>query len=145
MTSTGVTRTPACSTRLRGFPGRPPRLAPYSPVLHSVLPIADDHCTSVIRGEDDDFQSPRTCTLPLLVSIKGGGGISSHLAFHPQNTHSLTLPRYWHLPQSLSRDLGASLSFSPRLYSPTTGTSVQDNTVRSHTTTGRTAPWPEPG
>ena len=89
--------TGATSAELGRRPGQLPRLGPCPP-LHSVLSTVVTHYIPPIRGGDDDFRSPRTCTLPVLESIKGGGGllckgvISSHLALHPQNTHSLTLP-----------------------------------------------------
>ena len=64
-------------------------------------------CTSYSRrplcapdsGKNDDFRSPRTCTLPLLASIKGGGGLLPrgaetddliHATHVTRRTHSLS-------------------------------------------------------
>ena len=74
----------AISARSGHCSRQPPRPAPCSPLHHSVLSTVDIRCTPPIREEDDDFRSPRTCTPPLLVSIKGGGG--HHLL------HDLTRP-----------------------------------------------------
>ena len=50
------------------------------------------------------------------------------------------------LNPSSSRDLGAFLPLSPRLYPLLQALRVQDNTVPSHTPfAGHTAPRPEPG
>ena len=72
--------------------------------------------------------TPYACTPSLLVSIKGGGGLSlkgvgpfgrtQRLALLTEHIRS-SEPRYWHSPQStppLAEDLGASLPLSPRLY-----------------------------
>ena len=148
----GVGRTQAQSPQDHGrHPGQPPRLASWSLVPHNVLSIVGVHRRPPIRGEDDDFRSPHTCTPPLLVSIKGGGGqhllhdiiIHTHVT-HRTHTRSLE-PRYWHSLQSSSRDLGVSLPLSPRLYPLLQAPPVQDSTVHSHTLAGRTAPRPEPG
>jgi len=45
-------------------------------IPHSVLPTVLDHCTPAIGGEDDDFHDPLCMYTSLLVSIKGGGGLS---------------------------------------------------------------------
>ena len=96
----------AISARSGRRPGQPPRPAPCSSVPHSVLSTLVTHCAPLIRGEDDDFSSPRTWTPPLLVSIKGGGGhhLLHDLIIHThvtRRTHTRSLePRYWHLPQS---------------------------------------------
>ena len=54
------------------------------------------------------------------------------LSLHAR-TRPLPGARYWHLPQSSSRDLGASLPLSPRLYPLLQAPPVQDSTVHSHT------------
>ena len=139
------------SARSGHRPGQLPRPASCSSVPHSVLSTVVTHCAPPIRGEDDDFRSPLTCTPPLLVSIKGGDGhhLLHDLIIHThvtRRTHTRSLePRYCHSPQSSSRDLGASLPLSPRLYPLLQAPPVQDSTVHSHTLAGRTAPRPEPG
>lgn len=45
----------AIPARLKGHPGRLPRLAPCSPAVNSVLPTMMIRCTPPIRGENDDF------------------------------------------------------------------------------------------
>ena len=42
---------------------------------HSVLPTMFDHCTPAIRGKTTTSTFPYSCTPPLLVTIKGGGGL----------------------------------------------------------------------
>ena len=54
-------------------------------------------------------------------------------AHNSQHTHALLSPDIGTCLNHSSRDLGASLHLSPRLYSPTIGTPVQDNTVLMHT------------
>ena len=111
---------------------------------HSVLSTVFDHCTPTIRGKT------ATSLYPLLMypappcvykrrrrtSLKGS--VNSLDTHGSENT-----PRS--NPTS-SRDLGAFLPLSPRLYPILQALRVQDNTVHSHTPfAGRTAPWPEPG
>ena len=42
---------------------------------HSVLPTVSDHCTPAIQGKTTTSTLPYSCTPPLLVTIKGGGGL----------------------------------------------------------------------
>ena len=42
---------------------------------HSVLPMVFDYCTPAIRGKMTTSILPCSCTPPLLVTIKGGGGL----------------------------------------------------------------------
>ena len=42
---------------------------------HSVLPTVFDYCSPAIRGRTTTFTLPYSCTPPLLVTIKGGGGL----------------------------------------------------------------------
>ena len=125
------------------------------PHTHSVLPIVLDHCTPAIRGEHDDFHDPLYMYPSLLESIKGGGGLplgrsvgSLGITLHTERTHSLLAPTSLLATHNSfsSRDLGASLPLSPRLYPLLQALRVQNNTVPSHTPfAGRTAPRPEPG
>ena len=68
----GLTRRLAQSSQDEGrYPGRLRR----TPPSHSVLPTVSDHCTPRFRGER---RLPRPYTRvrrPLLVTIKGGGGL----------------------------------------------------------------------
>ena len=61
-------------------------------IPHSILPTVLDHCTHAIRGEDDDFRDLSVHVhRPLLVPIKGGGGLylnEVHLAEHNTQHHS---------------------------------------------------------
>ena len=41
---------------------------------HSVLPTVSDHCTPRFGGKQQ-LPRPHSCTPPLLVTIKGGGGL----------------------------------------------------------------------
>ena len=72
-------------------------------------------------------------------SFKGDGHphsqSSSHSQHHSECTHSLLAPTslFATLNPSSSRDLGASLPLSPRLYPLLQALRVQDNTVPSHT------------
>ena len=87
---------------------------------------------------------PCTCTPSLLVSIKGGGGLPLRGTTSPRDqTHSIernSLSSTEHpilalasIDSSSSRDLGASLPLSPRMYPLLQAPPVQDNTVPSHT------------
>jgi len=78
----------------------------------------------------------------LLVSIKGGGEhplrgsvVSLGITPHLEHTHSLRAPTslFATLNPSSSKDLGAFLPLSPRLYPLLQALRVQDNTVPSHT------------
>jgi hypothetical protein len=92
---------------------------------HSVLSTVFDHCTPTIRGKTATSVSPYSCIPPLLVSIKGGGGhplkgsVDSLDTDRSEHTHLLLASdiviRHAQNPTS-SRDLGASLPLSPRLY-----------------------------
>ena len=42
---------------------------------HSVLPTVFDHCTPAIRGRTTTSTFLYSCTPPLLMTIKGGGGL----------------------------------------------------------------------
>ena len=42
---------------------------------HSVLSTVFDHCTPAIQGRTTTSTFPHSCTLPLLKTIKGGGGL----------------------------------------------------------------------
>ena len=90
---------------------------------------------------------PYSCTPPLLVTIKVGDrlplrgdvpnirdiGSLGNTPLH--HTHSLLAPTslFATFNPSSSRDLGASLPLSPRLYPLLQALRVQDNTVPSHT------------
>ena len=80
---------------------------------HSVLPTVFDHCTPAIWGKMTTSPFPCACTLSLLVTIKGGGGLPLRgivtyvdiARSHPlgRTQHSAPLStRYWHSPQSTS-------------------------------------------
>ena len=109
---------------------------------HNVLSTVLDHCTPAIRGKPTTSTFPCACTPSLLVAIKGGGGLplkgtfaiivtqSDHSIEH--NTQHLILALA-SIDFSSSRDLGASLPLSPRLYPLLQAPLVQDNTVPSHT------------
>ena len=98
----------AIFARPRTTPRMTARPAPHSPVRHSVLSTVARHCTPPIRGRTTTSPPFRTCTPPLLVSIKGDGGLclihlgrSPHLAQLAEPICS-SEPRYWHSPQSTS-------------------------------------------
>ena len=79
-TATATTPTEAIRTLARSpqdqgrRSGQLPRPALCPPLDHSVLSTVVIHCAPSIWGGDDDSRSPRTCTPPLHVSIKGGDG-----------------------------------------------------------------------
>jgi len=114
---------------------------------HSVLSTVSDHCTPRFGGKRR-LPRPHSCAPPLLVTIKGGDGppldgtmlqTRSIITYAPASLFATFNP-------SSSRDLGAFLPLSPRLYPLLQALRVQDNTVPSHTPfAGRTAPRPEPG
>ena len=120
-----------------------PRTAatPYA-MPHSVLSTVLDHCTPAIWGKTTTSTFPCVCTLFLLVTIKGGGGLplketlaiivtqSDYSIAHNVQHPILALAS---INFSSSRDLGASLPLSPRLYPLLQAPPVQDNTVPSHT------------
>ena len=134
---------------------------------HSVLLTVSDHCTPAIRGEDDDFHvSLLMYAAPPCDYIRrrlghprndlwtGAGGF----LFRSLARRTLRRFRTWSIityaPASLfatfnpssSKDLGAFLPLSPRLYPLLQALRVQDNTVHSHIPfAGRTAQQPEPG
>src|SRR6185312_12520134 len=54
--------------------GRNPGRQRRAPPSHSVLPTVSDHCTPAIQGRTATSM-PHSCTPPLLVTIKGGGGL----------------------------------------------------------------------
>ena len=127
---------------------------------HNVLSIVFDHCTPRDSGEDDDFHVPllmyaappcdykrrrRTSFKGDALNVRDIGSLGNPPLNH---THSLLAPTFLFATfnPSSSRDLGASLPLSPRLYPLLRALRVQDNTVPSHTPfAGRTAPQPEPG
>ena len=92
---------------------------------HSVLSTVLDHCTPAIRGKPITSTFPCACTPSLLVTIKGRGGLplkgtfaiiitqSDHSIEHNTQHPILALAS---INFSSSRDLGASLPLSPRLY-----------------------------
>ena len=87
-------------------------------------------------GRDDDFFLP-PYMYPAPLCVYKRRRRASHTFRRPHTTNSLSfirsLSRYWHLLQSSSRDLGASLPLSPRLYPLLQAPPVQDSTVHSHT------------
>ena len=109
---------------------------------HSVLPTVFDHYTPAIRGKTTTSTILCACTPSLLVTIKGGGGLplrgvvvivvtrSDHSIEHNNQHPILALAS---INFFSSRDLGASLPLSPRLYPLLQAPPVQDNTVPSHT------------
>ena len=121
---------------------------------HSVLSTVLDHCTPAIRGKTITSTFPYACTQSLLVTIKGGGGLplkgtlaiivtqSDHSIEHNAQHPILALAS---INFTSSRDLGASLPLSPRLYPLLQAPPVQDSTLHSHIFAGRTAPRPESG
>ena len=102
---------------------------------HSVLPTVFDHCTPAIRGKTTTSTVPCVCTPSRLVTIKGGGGFPFKGDIRDITTLSTTEHPILALASidSSSRDLGASLPLSPRLYPLLQAPPVQDNTVPSHT------------
>jgi len=108
---------------------------------HSVLSTVSDHCTPRFGGKRR-LPRPHSCAPPLLVTIKGGDGppldgtmlqTRSIITYAPASLFATFNP-------SSSRDLGAFLPLSPRLYPLLQALRVQDNTVPSHTPfAGRTA------
>ena len=143
----GAGRTPVRSPQDQG---RLPRPTPC-PTVYFL-----QYSTTAPRdsGEDDDFHVPLPMYTAPLVTIKGGGGLplkgdvldisdhdhphsrsSSHSQHHSEHTRSLLAPTslFATLNLSSSRDLGASLPLSPRLYPLLQALRVQDNTVPSHT------------
>ena len=84
-----------------------PRTAAHPAPPHSVLFTVVNHCAPPIRGRTTTSPPSRTCTPPLLVSIKGGGGLYLG-GIDPSGTHLVPLKehtrtsdsRYWHSPQS---------------------------------------------
>ena len=137
----GAVRAPARSPQGQGqCPGRLPRPTPcptvYFPQCSTTAPprFGEKTTTSTI---------PCACTPSLLVSIKGGGGLPLRETTSPRDqTHSIernSLSSTEHpilalasINFSSSRDLGASLPLSPRLYPLLQAPPVQDNTVPSH-------------
>src|SRR6185437_5754657 len=100
-----------------------------------------DCCIPTARGEHDDFRDPLYMYPSLLVSIKGGGGLplrgwvgSLGITPYTERTHSLLAPTSLLATHNSfsSRDLGASLPLSPRLYPLLQALRVQDNTVPTH-------------
>ena len=122
----GAARTPARSPQDQGrCPGRLPRPAPYPTVY---FPQCSTTAPPRFGEKTTTSTIPCACTPSLLVSIKGGGGLSlrglgpfgrtQRSALITEHIRS-SKPRYWHSPQStppLAEDLGASLPLSPRLY-----------------------------
>ena len=137
MPPAGVGKTPARSPQDHGrHPGQPPRLAPCPTVYFLQCPTT---APPRFGGKTTTSTFPYSCTPPLLVTIKGGGGLPlrgdvldiSDPATHTHDhhyTHSTT-----EHSRSSSRDLGASLPLSPRLYPLLQALRVQDNTGHSHT------------
>ena len=75
---------------------------------HIVLPTVFDHCTPAIQGKTTTSTFPYSCTPPLLMTIKGGGGlplkgdaIINDVAIIVIRSVPLST-RYWHSPQSTS-------------------------------------------
>jgi hypothetical protein len=105
---------------------------------HSVLPTVFDHCTLAIRGKMTTSMIPCSCTPPLLVAIKGGGGLplketqsstTTSTSRNQTTRYNATLSTTKHpilaltsINLSSSRDLGASLPLATPV-PPTTGTS----------------------
>jgi len=116
----------------------PRTIATPDAMPHSVLPKVFDHCTPAIRGKTTTSPFPCACTPSLLVTIKGGDGLPLRGTFFLRSSsHEHNAQRSILEPTSISfsssRDLGASLPFSPRLYPLLQAPPVQDNTVPSHT------------
>jgi len=122
-------------------------------IPHSVLPTVFDHCTPRDSGENDDFSVPlRMYTVPPCdykrrrrASFEGGRFFAIILTRAQRSALDIGT-RLNQLLLSSSRDLGASLPLSPRLYPLVQAPPVQDKIVPSHTPlAGHTAPRPEPG
>ena len=140
--------------------GRNPGRQRRTPPSHSILPTVSDHCNPAIQGKTTTSMPPLVYTTPPYaykrrrwVSFSGGGLISlvwtlvclASLASLLKRTRKVYRALI-STDSTLSRDLGASLPLSPRLYPLLQALRVQDNTVPSHTPfAGRTAPRPEPG
>ena len=65
---------------------------------HSVLPTVFDHCTPAIRGKTTTSTFPYSCTPPLLITIKGGGGFPLTGMVTYTRGHRYTLSTAEHSP-----------------------------------------------
>ena len=68
---------------------------------HSVLPIVFDHYTPAIRGKMTTSTFPYSCTPPLLITIKGGGGLPLTGMVTYTRDHRHTLSTTEHSPQPI--------------------------------------------
>ena len=150
-----ATRTLARSPQDQGrCPGRLPRQTLY-PTVHFL------QCSTTAPprfGEKTTtFTIPCACTLSLLVSIKGGGGLSlkgvgpfgrkQRLALLTEHIRS-SEPRYWHSPQSTpplaeTWELSSLSRLACTPYYRHLG--ARQYSALAHPFAGRTAPRPEPG
>ena len=131
----GAVRTPARSPQGRGRLPRPtPCPTVYFPQCSTTAPPRFGERTTT-------YMISCACTPSLLVSIKGGGGlplrgsraIRSIRYYATLSTTEHPILALASINFSSSRDLGASLPLSPRLYPLLQAPLVQDNTVPSHT------------
>ena len=106
---------------------------------YNVLPTVFGHCTPRFGGKRR-LPRPHSCAPPLLVTIKGGGrpplrgtfwtlAIITYVRDHCRSLSATEHPTNF----ASSRDLGASLPLSLRLYPLLQALRVQDNTVSSYT------------
>ena len=102
-------------------------------VPHSVLPTVFDHCTLAIRGKTTTSTFPYSCTPPLLVTIKGGGGLPLRGTFWTFSTlaiityvrdhrHSLSTTEHTPQPTPLLAETWELPSPSRLACTPTTST-----------------------
>ena len=120
------------------YPGRLPRPTPCPTVTYyNARPLHPRD-----SGEDDDFRVPLLMYAVPPCNYKRRRRASFRRdAFGHQLPRSPTFTIIATPDSSSSRDLGASLPLSPRLYPLLQALRVQDNTVPSHTPfAGRTAP-----
>ena len=66
---------------------------------HSVLSIVFDYCTPAIRGRTTTSTFPHSCIPPLLMTIKGGGGLPLRGMVTHTRDHRHTLGTTEHSPQ----------------------------------------------
>ena len=160
--TSATTTPPAGAGRTTGAIFAGPRTISRTTVTHAAFP----QCTSysiqplypAIQGKTTTSMPPLMCTAPpcdykrrrrASFRVAGSDALSRRTLRRFRTWSIITYtPAFLFATfnPSSSRDLGAFLPLSPRLYPLQQALRVQDNTVPLHTPfAGRTAPRPEPG